>query len=330
MVQKILFIPLIISFLTTLIAIPFWIKRAKKAVLVGKDMHKLDKRQVAEIGGIPVIFGFILGLLSYIALSTFYFKNLSRSLEIMALLSAVLIIALMGLIDDILGWKIGLRQYQKPLFTLLGALPIIVINAGHSRMVLPFIGPVDFGLLYPFLLIPLGIVGASNGFNMIGGYNGLESGLGIIILSTLGFIAWKAGVSWMAVIALVMVFALLAFYFFNRYPSKIFPGNMLTYSVGALIACIAILVNTEKAALILFIPYFIELILKLRGKLQIESFATLDKEGNLIVPQKKLYGIEHLTILLLSKVKNKVTELNVVLSIYSFEIVLALVAVLIR
>jgi len=330
MVQKILFIPLIISFLTTLIAVPFWIKRAKKAGLVGKDMHKLDKRDIAEIGGIPVIFGFILGLLSYIALSTFYFKNLSRSLEIMALLSAVLIIALMGLIDDILGWKIGLRQYQKPLFALLGALPIIVINAGHSRMVLPFIGPVDFGLLYPFLLIPIGIVGASNGFNMIGGYNGLESGLGIIILSTLGFIAWKAGVSWMAVISLVMVFALLAFYFFNKHPSKIFPGNMLTYSIGALIACIAILANTEKAALILFIPYFIELILKSRGKLQIESFAALNKEGNLILPQKKLYGIEHLTILLLSKIKNKVTELNVVVSLYFFEIVLALIAVLIR
>ena len=76
MVQKILFIPLIISFLATLIALPHWINRAKHAGLVGKDMHKSDKREVAEIGGIPVLFGFLLGLLSYIALSTFYFKNI--------------------------------------------------------------------------------------------------------------------------------------------------------------------------------------------------------------------------------------------------------------
>jgi len=330
MVQKILFIPLIISFLATLIALPHWINRAKHAGLVGKDMHKLDKREVAEIGGIPVLFGFLLGLLSYIALSTFYFKNLSRSLEIMALLSAVLIIALMGLIDDILGWKIGLRQYQKPLFTLLGALPIIVINAGHSRMVLPFIGAIDFGLIYPFLLIPLGIVGASNGFNMIGGYNGLESGLGIIILSALGFISWRSGVAWIAVISFAMVFALIAFYFYNKHPAKIFPGNMLTYSIGALIGCIAILANVEKAALILFIPYFIEFFLKLRGLMQIESFAKLNPDGSLLLPEKKLYGIEHLAILILTKLKTKVTELKVVFSLYSLEIILAIIAIFFR
>lgn len=330
MVQKILFIPLIISFLATLIATPFWIQRAKKVGLIGKDMHRLDKPEVAEVGGIPVLFGFILGLLSYIALSTFYFKNISRSLQIMSLLSAILIIALMGLIDDILGWKIGLRQYQKPILTLLGALPIIVINAGHSRMVLPFIGPIDFGLLYPLLLIPIGIVGASNGFNMIGGYNGLESGLGIIILSALGFIAWQAGVAWIAVISLAMVFALLAFYIFNKSPAKIFPGNMLTYSIGALIACIAILANTEKAALILFTPYFIEFFLKLRGLMQIESFASLNPDGSLSLPEKKLYGIEHLAILILSKIKTKVTELNVVFSLYFLEIILAIIVILVK
>ncbi len=330
MVQKILFIPLIISFLATLTALPHWINRAKHSGLVGKDMHKLDKREVAEIGGIPVLFGFILGLLSYIALSTYYFKNVSRSLQIMALLSSILIIALMGLIDDILGWKIGLRQYQKPIFTLLGALPIIVINAGHSRMVLPFIGPIDFGLLYPFLLIPIGIVGASNGFNMIGGYNGLESGLGIIILSTLGFIAWSSGVAWIAVVALAMVFALLAFYIFNKHPAKIFPGNMLTYSIGTLIACIAILANIEKAALILFIPYLIEFFLKLRGLMQKESFGSLNPDGSLSLPEKKLYGIEHLAILILSKLKTKVTELKVVFSLYLFEIILVIIAVLVK
>ncbi len=326
MVQKILLIPFVISFLATLIAIPHWINRAKKSGLVGKDMHKLDKREVAEIGGIPVLFGFVLGLLSYIALSTFYFKNISRSLEIMALLSAILIIALMGLIDDILGWKIGLRQYQKPLFTLLGALPIIVINAGHSRMVFPFIGAIDFGLLYPLLLIPIGVVGTSNGFNMIGGYNGLESGLGMIILSALGFISWKLGVAWIAVVSFAMVFALLAFYLFNKHPAKIFPGNMLTYSIGALIGYIAILANVEKVALILFIPYFIEFFLKLRGLMQIESFASLNPDGSLALPEKKLYGIEHLSILILTKLKTKVTELKVVMSLYLVEIVLVVIA----
>ncbi len=50
-----------------------------------------------------------------------------------------------------------------------------------------------------------------------------------------------------------MVGALLAFLWFNWYPAKVFPGDTLTYSVGALVACIAILGDMEKIAVILFI-----------------------------------------------------------------------------
>ena len=105
---------------------------------------------------------------------------------------------------------------------------------------------------------------------------------------------------------------------------------MLTYSIGALIGCIAILANVEKAALILFIPYFIEFFLKLRGLMQIESFAKLNPDGSLLLPEKKLYGIEHLAILILTKLKTKVTELKVVFSLYSLEIILAIIAIFFR
>jgi UDP-N-acetylglucosamine--dolichyl-phosphate N-acetylglucosaminephosphotransferase len=51
------------------------------------------------------------------------------------------------MMDDMLGWKRGLRQWQKPIFTFFAALPIMVINAGQSTMNLPLIGSVDFGIL---------------------------------------------------------------------------------------------------------------------------------------------------------------------------------------
>jgi len=329
MVEYILFSVFAASFIATLLFTPYWIKRAKSVNLVGKDMHKVYSEPIVEAGGISVIIGFIFGLLVYVAIHIFYFKDDFKSLYILAVMSSILIMTIIGLLDDLLGWKKGLKQWQKPLIVLIAALPIIVINAGRSIMWVPFLGPIDFGLFYTFLLIPIGIAGAANGFNMIGGYNGLETGLGLIILATLGFISWEVGVAWVSVIALCMVFALLAFYIFNKYPARVFPGNVLSYSVGALIAIVAILGNIEKFALILFIPYFIEFVLKARGRFKKESFARVNSEGSLDIPYDKIYGIEHLAIKLLKKIKSKVYEKDVVYFLYGLEIILAGIVLLI-
>ena len=160
---------------------------------------------------------------------------------------------------------------------------------------------------------------------MLAGYNGLEAGMGAIILSTLGFISWNLGYTWVAVVAFTMVMALLAFLIYNKYPSKIFPGDTMTYSVGALIAIVAILGNIEKFALFLFIPYFLEFILKARGKFKKESFAAVQEDGSLNL-KDGIYGLEHLTIKFLSKIKKKVYENDVVYALYGFEIILAIIA----
>lgn len=326
--EYIILLCFVLSFLVTLIAVPSWIKGAEKAGLVGKDIQKVNQPKVAEVGGICVILGFLVGVLAYIAIETFYFKNSERDLSIFAALSTILLITITGLVDDILGWKIGLRQWQKPVLALIAALPMVVVNAGHSDMVIPLIGRIDIGLLYPLLFVPIAISGASNGFNMLAGYNGLEAGMGGLILTALSFIAWKNNQGWVAVIALCMVFALLAFYYYNKYPAKVFPGDTLTYSVGAMIAIVAILGNMERVALIFFIPYFIELFLKLRGKFKKESFAKLGKDGYLEMPYDKFYGVEHAALFLIKKIRGKVTEKSVVYSIFGFELIFIIIGLI--
>ena len=48
-------------------------------------------------------------------------------------------------------------------------------------MTFPFIGLIDFGIIYTVILLPLGIAVASNLTNMLAGFNGNESGMGIIM-----------------------------------------------------------------------------------------------------------------------------------------------------
>ncbi|MFH1849757.1 MAG: glycosyltransferase 4 family protein [archaeon] len=310
-----------ISFLVTFIVTPVWIRRAKRAGLTGVDVHKLDKPQVAEMGGLPVLMGFLSGVLVYVAIGTFAYRSYGTSLQIMAIIASMLIIAIIGIMDDVLGWKIGIRQRQKPLLTIAAAFPLMVLNAGHSIMHIPLLGPVDFGLIFPLVIIPIGLVGAANGFNMIGGYNGLEAGLGIIILSTMGYFSWSHGDIWSSMIMFCMVFSLIAFYYYNQHPARVFPGDTLTYSVGALIAIMAVMANMERLALFLFIPYLIQFFLKLRGGMKKESFAELKSDGSLKMPYKKIYGLEHVAIRVI-RIFTTVRETSVIYSLFLLELVL--------
>jgi UDP-N-acetylglucosamine--dolichyl-phosphate N-acetylglucosaminephosphotransferase len=101
----------------------------------------------------------------------------------------------------------------------------------------------------------------------------------------------------------IMIASLLAFWLFNKYPAKVFPGDTMTYFVGAMIACMAIVGNMEKIAIFFFIPYILEVLLKARGKLVVQSFGKLEKDGSLSLKQKKIYGLEHLAISFLKKIK---------------------------
>ena len=311
-----------VSFFCTLFVIPFWIRKARQENLVGKDMHKQNKNEVAEGGGVGVMFGFSIGVLLYLAINTFYFQRSEFLISIFAILTTLFIATMLGSIDDLLGWKKGLSKSMRIVMMLFAAIPLMVINAGESILL-----GIDFGLVFPLFLIPLGIVGAATTFNFLAGYNGLEASQGILILSALSVVTFLTGNSWLSVIALCMVAALTAFYIFNKYPAKIFPGDTLTYPVGALIAVIAILGNIEKIAIFFFIPYILETILKLKGWLRKESFAKLNKDGSLELPYTKMYGLEHLAIKILKKIKpsKKVYETDVVYLINGFQIIIILI-----
>lgn len=322
--------PLLIGFYVTFLVLPGWIKKAKKINLIWKDINKYEKKMVAGSGGLIVILGFILSVLFYIFLKTFYFNGDGTVVSIFALTTSILILAGIGIIDDLLGWQHkGLSKKFRLILCFVAAIPLMVINAGYSIVSLPFLGRVDLGLMYPLVLIPIGIIGAATTFNFLAGFNGLEAGQGILLLTSLSIIAYLTGSPWLSLMGLAMVFSLLAFWVFNKYPARVFPGDVLTYPVGGLIAIMAILGNFEKIAVFFFIPYIIETFLKIRGKLKIQSFGEPDKNDNLKLAQKKIYSLNHLAIFLLGKIKRNVKEKNVVRFVHLFQIIVIILGFII-
>lgn len=322
---------LLISFFLTIFTMPLWIRKVKRAGLIWEDMNKFGSpKNVAGSGGIVVVVAFVMGVFYYIAFRTFIVGDVNGvGNQIFALLSVILILTITGIIDDLLGWKNkGLSIRSRIILAFAASVPLVVINAGNSFAHVPFIGTVDFGLLYPLLLIPLGIAGATTTYNFLAGFNGLEAGQGILILSFLSYVSYITGNGWLAVIGLTMVSGLIGFWFYNKNPAKVFPGDSLTWTIGALIACMAILGNFEQIALFVFIPYILETGLKLRGKLEKQSFGKPNKDGSLDLRYGKVYGLEHLAIKILKKIKKnkKAYENEVVWLIHGFQIALIILA----
>jgi len=324
MTNSILLIPVLVSFFATLFTIPYWIKKAKEIGLTWPDINKSPGKKVSGSGGIMAMLGFAIGVLLYIAYKVFYLHSKNDSLvEILSLLTVVLMLTGLGFIDDLLGWrKGGLSIRSRLVLVLLAAIPLVVINAGKSQMVFPFFGLVEFGILYPLVLIPLGIVGATTTYNFLAGFNGLEAGQGVIILSALAVVSYFTGSAWLSIIALCMISALLAFLVYNFDPALVFPGDSLTYAVGGLIAIIAILGNFEKIAVFFFIPYILETGLKLRGGLKKHSFGKPKKDGSLDLKYDKVYSLNHLAIYLMKRFGARPTEKKVVFWIWAFQAIM--------
>jgi len=329
MINYFLIIPILASFMVTLLSLPNWIRRAKNVGLTGRDIQKIKKEEVAESGGVMVIAGFALGVLSYVALKTFVLKDTEGLIEIFALLTTIILISYIAFTDDILGWKIGLKKSTRLALVVLASVPLMAINAGESLISLPFLGEINLGVIYPLILIPLGIVGATTTYNFLAGYNGLEAGQGILILSAVSAVAFFTGHAWLSIIVLCMVVSLIAFLIYNMNPAKVFPGDSLTYSVGGLIAVAAILGNFEKIAVFFFIPYIIETGLKFRGNLNKESFSKVDKNGNLSLMYEKIYSLTHLSVYLWNMTRYKATENKVIFSIWIFQIILIILGFII-
>lgn len=316
-----LLVVLVVSFLAAWFLTPQLIRKISRARIriFGKDMNKPDHPEVPEMGGLGIVAGFVAGVLLAIALDTFQVIDIRLNLTyLLAGLSTVLIMALIGIFDDLL----VMRQSVKAALPLLASLPLVAIKLGDTHMTFPFLGEINFGLLFPLLLIPLAITGASNATNMLAGFNGLEAGLGVVMTATVGIAALALGRVEAAIISLAMLGALLAFLRYNWHPAKILIGDVGTLTIGTVVAVSVIVGNIEKVGIILILPFVAELILKARSKFKAQSWCETHGHRLYCPKKKEIYGLGRLVM----HFTNGITEQNLVLTLIGLETVFAIFA----
>ncbi len=214
---------MILSYLFTRILMKITIKYK-----YGIDLHKKNNIKIPEMGGIAPV------LLSAIAIFL-----VNPIISLVLLLSGIV-----GAYDDIF----KLSPYKK--LILLG---LIGIPVGYLLFGFNFI---------KIIILITGISIYSNLTNMLAGFNGLEIGLGIISATFLGIILLINGDLTGFEIISIFVATYLGFFILNKYPAKVFPGDVGTLPIGAFLATIAIWKNIIPEFIIIMMPYVIDAFLK--------------------------------------------------------------------
>jgi len=285
-------------------------------------MNSDKQEEIAEMGGLVIAAGFGVGIVFAIFLRTFFDLFLSVSLtSILAVLSTVLIVVMIGVFDDL----ISIRQWIKAVIPVFAALPLMALKEGYSMMRVPFVGMIDFGIFYPLVLVPLGITGAANAVNMLAGFNGLEVGMGVVAIGALAVIAYLIGQTTALIILLAALGALVATLYYNWYPAKVLVGDVGTLTIGAVIASAVIIGNYETAGVILVIPYVVDFLIKAKNGFPGKNWWGIYREGKLYCPDSGAVGLAQLIM----KVCGGISERNLVLVLMGIEAVFGVIAILV-
>ncbi|MFX0064048.1 MAG: hypothetical protein ACFFC7_17900 [Candidatus Hermodarchaeota archaeon] len=298
----------ILSGVIVYVVVPGIIKSCEKHGLMAMDVHKPNKPEIAEPGGIAILIAFIFSILLIVLFQSIIDLLLKYPIldlilnpsvvtdtvtvnhVLLAAVLSVVIAGLIGFIDDV--FKI--RWRTKILLGFLPALPLMVLQVGKTTVYVPFLGTgVPFGILYPLLIVPLAVNFAFNSYNMLAGMNGMETGLGIISLATILIatllppLIKPSDVNLDVIIFVACLLgALVVFLKFNWTPAKILIGDSGTLTIGTAIYVALVIGNMEWLAVGIFAIYLLNFILFVVYILtkQKAKLATVDEQGKIIAP----------------------------------------------
>jgi UDP-N-acetylmuramyl pentapeptide phosphotransferase/UDP-N-acetylglucosamine-1-phosphate transferase len=194
--------------------------------------QKFHTISVPRIGGISIAAGIFAATLFRIQ------SNAGISVETILLVCAIPTFAI-GLTED-LTKKVGVKT--RLFFTAIAAaMACIYLNAQITRL---DVFGVDYLLALPgvaLIFTIFAITGLANAYNIIDGFNGLSSMVGVITLMGLTYVSYVLGDPLLMYLSLIMAGAILGFFLWNYPRGLIFLGDGGAYLIGFWIALISVM-----------------------------------------------------------------------------------------
>jgi UDP-N-acetylglucosamine--dolichyl-phosphate N-acetylglucosaminephosphotransferase len=301
---------------------PSLIKYLRKRGIVATDYYKRDLRKIPTGGGILILlslaafFG-INGLFYLVDIKLFDLKKIEWYSALV-----VLYFGSFGLIDDF--WDVG--RVSKIFAPLFFSLPLSFVLP-YTELYLPFFGYLDIGGFY-LLFMALYVMVVANLVNMHSGFNGMCSGLSSMLMATLlikSFLVNRGAVFMLSCV----LGATIGFFWYNKYPSRIFDGNVGSLIMGAAIGVGIITGRFIISGFVMLIPHILNFLMYVYWRLmhrlypkderwKIVKFGKVGANGILEVPNR-------LTLKWVLPYYFKMTEKQAVLAMYALTAIFCII-----
>lgn len=238
--------PLLVAFLTTVIATPLSLRLFKKfGILDDPKKHKhpaiIHTKPVPRGGGVPLFAGVLVAGLLF----------LPQTRVTVGLFLAASISLIVGILDD----KFDVSPYIRFLTNILSALIVIYSGVSIAFITNPLGGILNLSPLISNIIVVLWIVWVMNMLNWSKGVDGQMPGIVAISAIVIGLLSLRFPIIdepslISAKLSFIIAGASLGFLVFNFYPARIFPGYSAT-AIYLLLSVVSILSSAKLATAIL-------------------------------------------------------------------------------
>jgi UDP-N-acetylmuramyl pentapeptide phosphotransferase/UDP-N-acetylglucosamine-1-phosphate transferase len=231
-----LFISITISFILTLLLIRLRSSYSKYALDTQSGPQKVHTRPVSRIGGLAIFTSVTLSILyrHYFEPNDSSFQDLGLSLIFCAIPTFIV-----GFLEDVTKRTGILIRMLGIIFS--SVLAFYFLSAQISDLGIPGTKAL---LMIPFFCLILtlfSITGLTNSYNLIDGFNGLASMVGILTLGSISYVSFKNSDSTILFLSAIMIGAIIGFFIWNYPNGLIFLGDAGAYFIGFYIAVLSIL-----------------------------------------------------------------------------------------
>ena len=222
------------------------------AIDVPRDNRRVHDHPIPRMGGLAIFIGFVLSLIFFVPMST----------KVLGLLVGSVIIAVMGVVDDI----VSLNPWVKLAGQIVAALVAIRCGLVFDVISNPNIFAEETYIEIGWLSVPLTmlwIVGCTNAVNLIDGLDGLAVGVSAISSMTMLIVSLFVSEPVVSIILAALTGACLGFMPYNLNPAKIFMGDVGSQLLGFVLSTASIMGLFKLHAIITFFVPLLALALPL-------------------------------------------------------------------
>ncbi len=235
----------LLAFITSFVLIFLLLKLPERFSVFDNPNHRsLHSIPVPRIGGIAILVGILIA-------GFIYSRTIVITNELLLVCTALLMIGLISLLDDV----VSLSSLIRIVIQLLAASIIAYSGLVIDTLTIPFF-EFSFPVYFAEIITVLFIVWMVNLYNFMDGVDGLAGGMSVIGFGALAVIGFIEGQQSFTIINLIIASSSLGFLVWNYPPAKIFMGDSGSSSLGLLAAILALYSHSEG-----FIPIWISVVI---------------------------------------------------------------------